>query len=662
LLFTFSLPLYSQNIGSPEQDIDSPELKKESPEQETDSPELNKESPEQDDESPQSFAAESSSESIEPQPTITTSHAIAIHSQPKYAEDFEQFSYTSPLATKGGKLRLFGLGTFDSLNKYIAKGNPGIVGDPGYALDLIYDSLMVRAWDEPTTQYGLVAQTVEYPDDYRWITFHLREGAYFHDGKAITPEDIVFSFNLLLEKGSPVYKFAFKDVEQVIALEPNKVKFEFNENVTKDLLLAVGSLPIFPKHFWQDKEFNQSSLDIPLGSGPYKIVKVDPGKSLLYERVKNYWAQDLAVNRGFYNFDNISVDYYRDWGVGVEALKAGEFDYRWENSSKYWATAYDVPSVKEGRLIKREVAHQANSGVQAFAFNIRRPIFQDIELRKAISYAFDFEWSNQTLFYQAYQRSYSYFTNSVFAAKGLPTAEELEILKPYRDQLPESVFTEAYEPPVTDGSGRNRPNLRIAKKILDDAGYKVKDNVLYNKDGQAIKFEILLRSPGFERIVNPFIKSLSKLGIIARIRLVDTSQYVNRTRKFDFDMMVMVFSQSESPGIEQEDYWGSKVADTEDSRNIIGIKNPVIDDLIQNVINAKSREDLIKQTRILDRVLLHHHYVIPQWYKPSSRIVYWNKFGIPQISAKYDQQHNIGIYTWWYDEEKAQQLENNNDN
>jgi microcin C transport system substrate-binding protein len=605
---------------------------------------------------------DSNIEAVQATDYITRSYAVTLHGEPKYSEGFERFDYTSPLAKKGGTFRLFGLGTFDSLNKYIAKGNPGIRGDPGHVLGLIYDSLTIRAWDEPSTQYGLLAHTIEYPDNHRWILFHMRPEALFHDGQPLTAEDVVFSFNLLLEKGNPAYKFIFKDVENVIALSKHQVKFEFKEGSTKDLMISVGSLPIFPKHYWQGREFNKTSLDIPLGSGPYRITKVDAGKRLVYSRVKKYWGKDLAVNRGFYNFDEIIIDYYRDYNVGIEALKAGEFDYRWENISKSWATAYDIASVKSGDLVKKEIPHQANSGLQAFVFNIRRPIFQDIELRKAISYAFDFEWSNKTLFYNAYDRSYSFFTNSVFAAKDLPSQEELAILEPFRGQLPAAIFNQVYQPPSTDGSGRNRPNLRIAKKILDDAGYQVKNNVLYNKQGAEIKFEILLYSPGFERIINPFIKSLAKLGIIAHIRLVDTSQYVNRTRNFDFDMMVQVFSQSESPGIEQRELWGSKAADTENSGNVIGIKNPVIDTLIENLINAKDRQELIVHTRALDRVLLHHHYMVPQWYKASSRIVYWNKFGIPEKAPIYDQQYNKGIFTWWYDPEKAKKLKSNNEN
>ena len=585
-----------------------------------------------------------------PGQSIITSHAIAMHGEPKYPANLDRFEYTSAKAKKGGMIRFFGTGTFDSLNDYIAKGNAA------EHLNLLYDSLTVQSLDEPFTHYGLLAHTVEYPEDRSWIIFHLRPEAYFHDKHAITAEDVVFSFKVLMEKGNPAYKFFYRDVEKVEALDPHTVKFSFSTHENRELVLSVGSLPIFPKHFWQDKAFDKTRLEMPLGSGPYQIDSVDPGRNITYSRFNDYWANDLAVNQGLYNFDRISVDYYRDQNVAVEALKASEYDYRWENSSKFWATAYDIPAVKSGHLIQKEIPHSANSGLQAFVFNLRNPIFQDIELRKAMNYAFDFEWSNKALFYGAYQRAYSFFTNSEFAATGLPDENELARLLPYKEQLPSTIFNEAYTPPKTDGSGRNRPSLRIAKQMLDDAGYKVVNNQLYNANKEAIKFEIMLASPSFERIVNPFIKSLKKLGIIATIRLVDTSQYINRTRSFDFDMQVHVFRQSESPGNEQLNFWGSEAAGVQGSANIIGVKNPVVDQLVKDIINAKARDDLVVATRALDRVLLHHHYVIPQWYKASNRIAYWDKFGMPDTVPIYDRYYRTGVFTWWYDQVKTNKI------
>lgn len=574
------------------------------------------------------------------------SHAIAMHGNAKYPADFSRFDYTSVKAKKGGQLRLYGTGTFDSLNGFIAKGNPAD------HLGLLYDTLMVSAADEPFTQYGLLAQTIEYPEDRSWVIFHLHPDARFSDGKPVTANDVEFTFNLLLSQGSPRYKFYYADIDNVTAINTQSVKFTFKNNNNKELPLIAGQLPVLPQHFWKDKNFDEAALTLPLGSGPYTVGSIDAGRNITYLRQKDYWAKDLPVNKGLYNFDKISVDYYRDANVAIEALKANEYDYRWENSSKFWATAYDIPAIKEQRLVKKEIPHSANSGMQAFVFNTRKSIFKDMELRKAMAYAFDFEWSNQTLFYGAYQRSNSYFSNSELASSELPEGDELALLLPFKDQLPESIFTTPYTLPVTDGSGRNRKGLRAAKKILDAASYSVKDNQLYNRDGEAITFEILLVSPSFERIINPFIKNLSRLGITASIRLVDTSQYINRSRSFDFDMLVQVFAQSESPGNEQNNLWGSEAADIEGSGNLIGIKNPVVDTLIQQLVNAKDRASLVTITRALDRVLLHHHYVIPQWFNDTNRLVYWNKFGIPEVSPAYDRYYTTGIHTWWYDAEK----------
>lgn len=581
---------------------------------------------------------------------IIKSHAISMHGTPKYSADFTRFDYTSDQTQKGGLLRLAGFGTYDSLNEFIAKGNS--VDN----IELLYDTLMVQSLDEPFTKYGLLAHTIEYPEDRKWVAFHLRPEAKFHDGHPITANDVVFTFNLLIEKGSPKYQFYYADVLNVKAIDDLTVKFTFKDTENKELPLIIGELPVLPEHFWKDKEFDKSSLEIPLGSGPYHIKSIDAGRSITYQRDDNYWAKSLAVNQGFYNFDLINIDYYRDSNVAIEALKANEYDFRWENSSKFWSTSYDIQSVRDKRLVKRQIRHQANKGMQAFAFNLRKPIFQDISLRKAISYAFDFEWSNEALFYNVYKRAYSFHSNSELASTGLPTDEELALLLPYKDKLPSSVFTEAYIPPISDGTGRNRPNLRIAKKLLDQAGYQVRKNQLYNAQGQAINFEILLVSPGFERIVNPFIKNLKKLGIYVNVRLVDSSQYINRKRNFDFDMMVHIFSQSESPGNEQQNFWGSLSAEINGSGNLSGVKNDVVDKLIKHVINAKSRSELIVASRVLDRVLLHQYFAIPQWYTSDVRIVYWDKFDRPKISPIYDRYFNKGIHTWWYDESKAANL------
>jgi len=585
---------------------------------------------------------------------IIRAHGIAMHGTPKYSATFKRFDYTSAKAKTGGHLRLNSQGTFDSLNPYIIKGNTAD------NLGLLYDSLMVGAADEPFSLYGLVAHTIEYPEHRQWVIFHLRPEAKFHDGTAMTADDVVYTFNLLVEKGNPHYRLYYAEVDNVEALGPHKVKFSFNNPNNKELALTVGQLPILPKHYWETRDFEKSSLDIPLGSGPYRIKSIDAGRKITFTRDANYWARALPVRRGLYNFDEISVTYYRDGNVATEAFKGGDYDYRIENNSKTWATAYsdNFPAIKNGTMKKAEVKHTANAGLQAFIFNQRRTPFNDIELRRAMNYAFDFEWSNQALFYGAYTRNNSYFSNSEFAATGVPTGRELEILEPYRDQLPKSVFTMPYVLPSTDGSGRNRTNLRVAKNILDKAGYRVVDDKLISPQGKAVSLEFLLVSPAFERIVNPYIKALKRLGIDASIRLVDTSQYINRMREFDYDAMVFSYGQSESPGNEQQSYWGSEAADIPGSRNLMGIKNPVIDALITQVIKASSREDLVYSTRALDRVLLHHHFVVPQWYIPVNRLIYWNKFSMPETPPAFDRNNTTGIYTWWYDPQKAAAIKN----
>ena len=597
-----------------------------------------------------SFAATENNDEQE----IIRTHAIAMHGEPKYPKDFSHFDYTSDEAVKGGSLKLHSVGSFDSLNHLIPKGNPAD------NIGLIYDTITKAAADEPFTQYGLLAHTIEYPKDRSWVIFHLRPTARFHDGKPITADDVVFTFNLLVSKGHPIFRFMYADVDSVIAIDKQRVKFSFSNNENKELPLIVGGIPILPKHYWIEEghEFDKSALEIPLGSGPYKVKSIDAGRKITYEREKNYWGSNLAVNKYLYNFDTVSIDYYRDGNVALEALKSGEYDFRLENNSKSWATAYNIPAINNGSLIRKEVKHSANTGIQAFIFNTRRPLFKNMAARKAINYAFDFEWSNNALFYQAYKRCYSFFSNSEFAATELPTGRELEILEGYRDQLPTSVFTEAYQLPVTDGSGHNRSNLRIAKKLLEDAGYKVVNNQLMTPDGQPFTFELLLVSPAFERIVNPFVKNLSRLGITVFTRLVDTSQYINRIRSFDFDMLVQSIGQSESPGNEQWSYWGSDAADTQGSQNLIGIKNPIIDQLIKLVVDAPSRKELVYRVKALDRILLHHHYVVPQWYKSSTRLAYWDKFGMPVITPAFDRSFSTGIMSWWYDREKAGRLNN----
>jgi microcin C transport system substrate-binding protein len=586
---------------------------------------------------------------------ISRSHAIAMHGLPKYPQDFKHFDYADPSASKGGRLKLGVQGNFDSLNPFIAKGTAGD------KVGWIYDSLTVQSGDEAFSRYGLLAESIELPENRSWVIYHLRENAYFHDGHPITAEDVVFSFNILKDKGSPIYQSYYAQVSEVTALSDYSVKFSFNGEVNRELALIVGEFAVMPKHFWQDRDFSKSSLDIPLGSGPYKIVEANPGRSLVYQRVNNYWAKDLPVNVGKYNFDTIQLDYYKDAVVLLEALKSGQYDVRVENYSKQWATGYTGTAINKGWLKRENIAHENPTGMQCFLMNLRNPLFEDIRVRKALTYAFDFEWTNKNLFYDAYSRTNSFFSNSELASSGPLQGREKAILLPYKEQLPSSIFTRSFTLPVSDADGYNRKNLRQSVKWLREAGWHVENNQLINNaTGQPFSFEIMLVQPSFERIVNPFAKALKKLGINVTIRHVEVSQYINRMRSFDFDMVVGSMGQSLSPGNEQIEYWHSSRANTQGSRNMMGLKNPVVDELVSAIVAAPDREELIHLTRALDRVLLNNYYVIPQWHIGSHRLAYWDKFSKPAISPKYDPDFSLGLLTWWFDPDKAQRIKQGN--
>ncbi len=580
-------------------------------------------------------------------PVLADSHGIAMHGDLKYPEGFSHFEYVNPDAPKGGKVRLSAIGSFDSLNPFIVKGVSA--AGVGY----IYETLLMHAADEAFSEYGLLAQSVKMPEDRSWVEFTLRPEARWHDGMPVTADDVIWSFETLLEKGQPFYRFYYGSVEKVEKTGERSVKFSFSPGENRELPLIIGELSVLPKHYWQDRDFNKTSMAPPLGSGPYRISAVDAGRSITIERVKDYWGKDLAVNKGQYNFDTIRYDYYRDSTVVLEAFKAGEFDYRNENSSKAWATEYDVPAVASGRLIKAEITHQRSSGMQGFIFNTRRDLFKDRHVRQALAYAFDFEWSNKNLFYGQYRRTRSYFDNSELAATGLPSAEELALLEPYRGRIPDEVFTTEYIPPTNDGSGNIRKNLRTASKLLRDAGWTVQDGKrIHTETGQELTFEVLLISPLFERIVLPFAKNLEKLGVKINVRTIDTAQYTRRLDTHDFDMIVSGFGQSLSPGNEQRSFWGSQAADLEGGRNYIGIKDPAIDELIEKIISASDRKGLITATRALDRVLQWGAWVIPHWHSSNDRLAFWNKFGRPDITPVQGNQFTA----WWIDAEKEAAL------
>jgi microcin C transport system substrate-binding protein len=573
-------------------------------------------------------------------------HGLAMHGSPKYPADFTHFEYADPTAKKGGKLRLAAVSSsgFDSLNPFIIKGVPA-AGLVLLGRSYFYDSLTTQADDEPFTQYGLIAERMQMPADRSWVIFHINPKARFHDGEAITAEDVLHTFKLLTTQGHPLYAAYYQDVVKSEALNELTVKFSFRNGDNKELPLIMGQLPVLPKHYWQEREFNKSSLEIPVGSGPYRIASVDPGRAIVYERNKDYWAKDIAVNLGRYNFDTIRYDYYRDSNVALEALKSNEFDLRVETTSKTWHSAYTGPQFDSGEMVKEEIAHQNPTGMQGFVYNTRRAQFNDPLVRQALAYAFDFEWTNKQLFYGAYARTQSYFSNSELASSGLPSPEEVAILEPYRDQLPSELFTQAYKVPTTKGDGNIRSNLRQAQRLLKQAGWSIQNNQLINNStGQVMKFEIMLVTPEFQRMVLPLRKNLERLGVEVDIRVIDPQQYVNRLNSFDFDMIIGSMRQSSSPGNEQRDFWHSSEAERPGSRNWIGIKNPVVDKLVDLIISAPDREALVHRTRALDRVLLWGHYVIPQYHTRSYRVAYWDKFSRPQISPKF----SLGLDNWWF--------------
>ena len=580
---------------------------------------------------------------------LTGAHALSMFDDVKYGPEFEHFDYADPNAPRGGELRLAALGTFDNLNPFILKGNAAA------GSGLIYDNLLTGSLDEPFTEYGLLVESIDMPADRSWVAFTLREEARWHDGRPVTVEDVIWTTETLRTKGHPFYRHYYADIAGVSQTGPRTVRFTFGDTVNRELPLIVGQIDVLPKHWWEGRDFESTTLEPPLGSGPYRIAAVEPGRSITLERVPDYWGRDLAVNRGQNNIDVIRYDYYRDATVAVEAFKAGEFDFRSENNSKEWGTAYDLPDVADGRMIRELIDHEIPTGMQAFWFNTRRAKFADRRVRHALAHAFDFEWSNANLFYGQYTRTKSFFSNTELASSGLAQGGELRVLERYRDRVPAEVFSRAYEPPSTDGSGNIRRNLRTAKRMLQEAGWAVRDGVLTHAGSEeTMEIEFLLVAPAFERIVGPVVRNMERLGIAARIRLVDPAQYQNRIDEFDFDIVVSTRGQSLSPGNEQRNYWTTASADVRGSGNLAGIRDPAVDELVDLLIQAPDRETLVATTRALDRVLLWGHYVIPQWHIRSFRLVYWNRFGRPGIRPKY----GLGFpATWWIDQEKAARLE-----
>lgn len=575
------------------------------------------------------------------------SHGISVFGDLKYPADFEHFEYASPEAVKGGSVTLSSLGTFDNLNPFILKG-VSAAGAAG-----VFDTLMSTAQDESSSMYGLVAESIDVAEDGQSVTFRLRPEARFHDGHAIDAEDVVWTFDTLMSEGHPLYRNYYASVSGAEAIDEHTVTFSFTEADNAELPLSVGQLPVLPAHAWEGEEFGSTTLDPLLGSGPYRVAKVDPGRSISYERVEDYWGKDLPVKVGHDNFDSLSYDYYRDLTVALEALKAGDVDFRREYISKSWATAYDFPALNEGRVVQEEIPDDSIQVFQAFLFNLRKPKYQDIRVREALTWTFDFEWANENFFFGAYQRLLSNFQGSELAATDLPQGRELEILEPFRDQLPESVFTEAFSLPVTDGSGNVRRELREAIKLFKEAGYAVQNGVMTNVEtGEVFTMEMIIRQPSVEKIGLAWKKVLERLGIDLKVRVIDPAQYEKRMEDYDFDVTTHLWQQPESPGNEQYDYWHSRVADEPGSGNVAGIKDDVVDAIIPMIVSAKSREEQVAATRALDRVLMHEHYMLPHYFGPTYRLAFANKFSRPEIKPK----KILGFSTWWVDPEKEEAL------
>ncbi len=574
--------------------------------------------------------------------TVRESHGISRYGDLKYDEAFRHFDYVNPDAPKGGEARFFGFGGFDTLNAYSLRGRKAA------GLSRLYDTLLKQSNDEPTAAYGLLADRVRVPDDHSWVAFRLRPEARWHDGTPVTADDVVWSLETLRESGLPLYATYYANIVEAVVEDGGWIRFAFDGPGNVELPLILGELPILPRHWYEERDFEEASLDFPMGSGPYRVVDVDPGRSITYERHENYWGADLPVNAGFYNFDRIRYDEYLDLDIAMEAFKANEYDFRSENNSKRWATSYNGGIFDNGSVIVETIAHSRPQGMQGFVFNLRRAKFADPRVRQALSLAFDFEWANQNLFHGQYLRSVSYFSNSELAARGVPDEAERALLERHGDGLAAAVFDEAPVPPVTDGSGNNRSNLRKARALLAEAGWMVRDGVLTDPAGTPMEIEFLMVQPAFERILQPFRAQLERLGVRLEIRPIDAAQYKERLDTFDFDMVVTGFGQSRSPGNEQRNYWSSAAAAIPGSNNLAGIRSPAIDALIEELIYAGTRAELVTATRVLDRVLRHGHYVIPNWHITYDRVAWWDKFGQPDITS----DDGIVLDAWWIDSTK----------
>jgi len=564
-------------------------------------------------------------------------YVLTLLDKPGLGPDFASFPFVNPDAPKGGEVALASIGTFDSFNGFIVRGTP--------AADLtrLYDTLLRADADEASTAYGHLAKTIELPADRSWVAFELRPEARFHDGQPLTAEDVAWTFDMLRTQGRPFYRAYYADVDKVVAESPVRVVFHFRTGKNRELPQILGEMAVLPKHWWQGRAFDKPLTDPPLGSGPYRIDHVDFGRSIAYRRVPDYWAKDLPTSRGLNNFGVVRTEYFRDATVAFEAFKAGQIDFREENIAKQWATGYDFPAVKHGLVKQENLRHHLPTGMQGFAMNVRRDIFKDRRVRQAMDLAFDFQWCNKELFYNAYTRTNSYFSNSDLACSGIPQGDELKLLEPFREKLPAKLFAEEFRLPVTDGSGNNRENLLAALKLLKEAGWEVKSRKLADGSGRPFSFEILLDQPAFERVALPYVQWLAHLGVEARVRTVDPAQYQRLLDNFDYEMTVALFPESDSPGNEQVGYWNSAAARQPGSDNLIGVAEPVVDALVAQLIAAPDRAHLVSIAHALDRVLLWSWYVVPHWYLQSVRAAFWDRFGRPDKPVR----TGLAFDSWW---------------
>lgn len=582
---------------------------------------------------------------------VIKSHGYAQFGTLKYPESFTHFDWVNPDAPKGGTLRIMSSGTFDTLNPYTLKGtSPTASGNfLQYGVTALNEPLMAGtgiydpSGDEPASSYGLIAETLEYSEDRSWVVFNLRSEARFHDGEPVTAADVLFSYQTLLKHGHPMLRTQLQEIKRVDILGPKRIRFVLSRAGNPVLILRLGELPVLPKHYWEGRDFSQTTFEPPLTSGPYRITEVQPGRRLVYERVQNWWGEQLPVNRGKYNFDRVEVEFYRDNTVAFEAFKAGQFDIYQENQAKNWANGYRFPAVQRGDIIKAEIDHSIPNQTQALFMNTRRSVFASRQLREALGLMFDFEWSNRALFNGAYRRTDSYFPNSEFSAKGLPQGAEWLLLSPHRDKLPSSLLRKPFALPQTQGQGIPREHLRRAIDLLAEAGWRpANDGLMRNAQGQALRFEIMLVSPSLERIFLPYVENLARIGIQASLRTVDRAQYKQRLDRFDYDMVLMSLPQSLSPGMEQWQYYHSSQAQVNGSRNYAGIRHPVVDAMLEKLVSATSREQQIAAAKALDRVLLWQHYSIPNWYISQHRLAYRNRFDYVTTPP-----YTLGLRSWW---------------